>query len=296
MNNQPPLTTNEANGQANVTIAMNDEAVEAAASVAVEVGTTRAKQMTGHMQEELNEATKTQADQHARPPPPPICIKLMNWFPIRLFAFIGGFALLIACIIDTIFSSSGFNQMLIRFFLVLFALVIIVIESPHFKLMRMRSLQLKLFFWHRTLSRMWGRAWFYMFVAILCFEGYTDSAIFTAVVGTYLFLISIASFVFSKLAASKYNRMFIFIAAGAEGDELDAKLSTKYDELADSTSEGKVGSIEITKLATEAGRELSNAERHAVQAFLDESCNGYIVKEDWMKQFGLLKTQKQRFL
>jgi len=283
----PAPPTNAAN--VNVTIP-----AEAAASVAVEVGTTGAKQMGGQLQQDYDESAKTQADQHARPPPPPYCIKLMNWFPIRYFAFVGGVALFVACILDTVFSSSSFNQVLIRFFLVFFAIVIMAVESPHFKLTR--SLQLRLFFWHRTLSRMWGRAWFYMFVAILSFEGFTDSALATALVGIYLLCISIASFVFSKLAATKYNRMFTFIAAGAEGEALDANLSAKYDELAESTSEGKVGAIEITKLATEAGRELSNAERHAVQAFLDESCNGYVVKEDWMKQFGLLKTKKQRFL
>ena len=187
-----------------------------------------------------------------------------------------------------------FNQVLIRCFLIFFALVIIAIESPHFKLTR--SVQLKLFFWHRTLSRMWGRAWFYLFVAILSFEGFTDSALATAIVGLYLLFISIVSFVFSKLAAAKYNRMYIFIASGSEGEELDAKLEAKYDQLAEANQEGKVGAAEITKLATEAGRELSNAERHAVQAFLDESCSGYVIKEDWIKQFGLLKTKKQRFL
>ena len=97
--------TNEANSNepAEVTIPINNEAV---ASAVVEVGTTGAKEMGGQLQEDYDNSTKTQSDQHERPPPPPYCIKLMNWFPLRLFAFLGGIALFVACIIDTIFSSS----------------------------------------------------------------------------------------------------------------------------------------------------------------------------------------------
>merc|ERR1712032_365224 len=52
-------------------------------------------------------------------------------------------------------------------------------------------------------------------------------------------------------------------------------------------------------VAEEAGKVLSNAERHAIQTFLDESCNGFITKEDWMKQMHeqyIDDRFKQRFL
>lgn len=90
--------------------------------------------------------------------------------------------------------------------------------------------------------------------------------------------------------------MFQFIAAGAEGDALAMNLATKWDQLAALNNEEKVGSFEITRLGKDAGRDLSNAERHAVQAYLDESCTGWVTKEDWMKQFMRLKTERQRFL
>lgn len=90
--------------------------------------------------------------------------------------------------------------------------------------------------------------------------------------------------------------MYIFVAAGSEGDEMEGKFLKKYDELVALNTEGKLGSMQIAKLAKDAGRELSNSERHAIQTYLDESCNGYVSKEDFMKQFLRLSTEKQRFL
>lgn len=123
-----------------------------------------------------------------------------------------------------------------------------------------------------------------------------NPAAFTIIAGFYLCGITVASFFFARLAAVKYNRMYQFIGAGAEGDQLDMNLEKKWNELASLNTEEKVGAFEITNLGKQAGRSLSNAERHAIQAYLDESCNGHITKEDWMKQFQRLKTEKQRFL
>lgn len=125
-----------------------------------------------------------------------------------------------------------------------------------------------------------------------------NAAEFTIVAGFYMFFVSVCSFVFSKLAAAKYNRMFDFIVGGSEGDELIARLEYKFDEFAPGTQneEGYMGSLEITNLAREAGRGLSNSERHAIQTYLDESCNGFVTKDDFVHQFHRLTLEKQRFL
>ena len=109
--------------------------------------------------------------------------------------------------------------------------------------------------------------------------------------------ICLLSFVFSKLSATKFNRIYIFVASGSEGDELLMKFEKKYVELTQNNASGeKLGSSEVIKLAEEAGRKLSNAERYAIQTFLDESCNGHVSKEDFIKQFSILINRKQRFL
>lgn len=89
------------------------------------------------------------------------------------------------------------------------------------------------------------------------------------------------------------------MAAGSEGEELEGRFMRKFDELDTGGMAGTIGSAEIVKLATQASRTLSNSERHAIQTFLDESCNGHVSKEDFMRQFVtqyLEKGFKQKFL
>ena len=134
---------------------------------AVQMGAVGAQAMGGKIQNAYDEETADQKDQHEAPPPPPFCLKLMNWFPLRLFCFIGGVGLIACLILDFIFNRDAFIQFFVRIYLLLFALVIVMIESPTWTCTRW--FQIRTFFWFRILSRMWGRAWFYLFVTILCF-------------------------------------------------------------------------------------------------------------------------------
>jgi len=269
--------------------------------IAVAAGSAMANQAANKLQGDYNESARTQSDQHAAPGPPSFCIKLINWFPIRFFAFCGGVGLIVAPILDFLISSPAFIQGFIYIYLMGFGFVAVSVESPTWKLTRV--FQLKFFFWFRLLSRMWGRAWFYLFISILCYAGVeTDSAgIFVPMLGAYLTVISIASFVFSRMAGKKFARIREFIAAGSEGDEMEGRFMRKFDELDVGGVAGTIGSPEIVKVAQQAGREISNSERHAIQTFLDESCNGHVSKEDWMKQFVTQYQEKkggfkQRFL
>ena len=90
--------------------------------------------------------------------------------------------------------------------------------------------------------------------------------------------------------------MYEYVAAGTEGEEMEMRFSQKYDELVPPDSGRNMGSAEVVKLAKQAGRELANSERHAVQTYLDESCNGHVTKDDFMKQFLRLKENKQKYL
>jgi len=250
-------------------------------------------------QNEYEESAKTQQDHNEKPPPPAFCIKLMNWFPIRLAAFGGGVLLLACPILDFIIGKPKFIQAFIYIYLMGFGLVAIASESPSWK--GTRKAQLGIFFWFRLMSRMWGRAWFYLFVSVLCFAGVNgeSGAVFTIICGVYLCFISLASFVFSRMAGKKFARLREFIAAGAEGDQMVGRFMRKFDELDKGGKEGTIGSAEIVKVMEQAGRTISNSERHAIQTFLDESCNGYVSKEDWMKQLVEQyqgKDFKQKFL
>jgi len=304
----PPVPQNQygnayddAPAQVNVDMAMAAASyipAEQKKEMAVSAGSAMANQAMGAAQNEYEESSKTQQDHNERPPPPPFCIKLMNWFPIRLAAFSGGVLLLACPILDFIIGSPAFIQAFIYVYLMGFGLVVIASESPSWK--GTRKAQLGIFFWFRLMSRMWGRAWFYLFVAILCFAGLeSGGAIFTVIAGVYLLCISIASFVFSRMAGRKFARLREFIAAGSEGDQMVGRFMRKFDELDKGGKEGTIGSAEIVKVMEQAGRTISNSERHAIQTFLDESCNGYVSKEDWMKMLVEQyegKEFKQKFL
>mmetsp|Transcript_5048 Transcript_5048/g.4416 ORF Transcript_5048/g.4416 Transcript_5048/m.4416 type:complete len:298 (+) Transcript_5048:126-1019(+) len=263
---------------------------------ALEMGAVGAQQMGGQVANAYDEETANQKDEHEAPPPPSYMVNLCNWFPLRLFCFAGGAGLVACTILDFIFNGDSFIQWIIRVYLLFFGLVTMMIESPTWTCTRW--FQTRIYFWFRILSRMWGRAWFYLFITILCFGEFDqeDPAEFTIVAGFYLIFIAILSFIFSRLSAKKLNRMYEFVAAGTENDEMEGRFIKKYDVLVSVNTEGKMGSMEITKLAKDAGRGLANSERHAIQTYLDESCLGYVTKEDFMKQFLRLKEEKMRFL
>ena len=111
-----------------------------------------------------------------------------------------------------------------------------------------------------------------------------------------MIFVAILCFIFSKLSANKLNRMYEYVAAGTEGDEMEGRFMKTYDTLVSVNTEGRMGSMEVVKLAKDAGRGLANSERHAIQTYLDESCHGYVTKEDFMRQMLRMKEVKMRFL
>lgn len=179
---------------------------------------------------------------------------------------------------------------MIYIYLIIFGVLTILVEAPTFA--GIRRIQLGIFFWFRLMSRMWGRAWFYIWVSLICFR--LNNNAFAIIVGVYLVLIAVLMFIYSRFAATKYARLYIFISAGAEDDGAKAKFEAKFDEL-DLDRDQFIGSIELVKVAAQSGRTLSNTEIHALLCFLDTSCNGRISKEDWMKTFAAYNL-KQKFL
>eukprot|EP00483_Globobulimina_turgida_P002853 UN02858 len=191
-------------------------------SAALELGAVGAKQMGGKIEEQYNNDVETQKDQHEAPPAPSFWINLCRWFPLRIFCFLGGAALVTCTILDFMFNGDAFIQFIIRIYLLFFGVVIMIIEAPTWTCTA--YFQLKIFFWFRILSRTWGRAWFYLFITILCFGEFEqeNAAEFTIVAGFYLMVTALFSFFVSKTAATKYNRMYVYIAGGSEGEELEA--------------------------------------------------------------------------
>jgi len=314
--NDPPPSYDQSNDYATGNNNNNNNIVNQVQNeVAYQAGVAVANNAASAGQQYANEAkqdykvnTQQQKDVNALPETPMFIIKIIQWFPLRFFAMIGGILLVVFPIVDIITNRPTFTTFFIFAYIIIFGFIIFCIESPTFTLSR--KVQTGVSFWFRLLSRTWGRAWFYLFISFLCFGNVasrskskknTDTTeenkktfFITIIAGVYLIIISLLSFIFGRLAAKKYQRMYIFMAAGTEGDQLIGNLIRKFDEL-DQDQDGRLGSEDITKLAEQSGRTLSNAERHAIQSFLDESCNGYVSKEDWMKQWTTYNLE-QKFL
>lgn len=132
--------------------------------------------------------------------------------------------------------------------------------------------------------------------------------------GIYMIGLSLVMFMFSILAAKQYRLMYWYMATGGNirdrnqklvGDEynneqemdnnkLESRVVSYFNEI-DSDGDGRIGAGELHHFAEQAlKRNLSNSERYTLQNFLDCSCNGYISREDWIKQF--CNYNKVRFL
>jgi len=258
------------------------------ATIATKVGESLAINVAQNITENYKQQTASQSDHNPMPEAPNWCMRAVNWIPIRWFAFIGGLLLIALPIVEIIFKTSVIHS-LIYIYLIFFGLLTVIVEAPTFVLTS--RLQLGIYYWFRLLSRTWGRASFYIFVSVLCFRLGKGIPIF---VGIWMLLVGIIMFFYSRSAAKKYVRIFIFISSGSEGEELKMKFCNKFDEL-DLDHDQFIGSAEIVKVAAQGGRTLSNAERHAIETFLDVSCNGRISKTDWWKQFSIYNVE-QRYL
>lgn len=266
-----------------------------ASSTAANIGKTIATNEMNNINNERKEANKVIQDHNERPPPPAWLEKCFAWLPIRTFAYFGGWFFAVLPWIDLIFISGSdltFSTFFLLFYIMLFGIVIIMIESPTWRCTR--KPQLGIYFWARFCSRMWGRASFYVFISILSFGFFDQFTSTTGLAGIYMLIVALLMLYVSYSASKKYVRIFVYIAAGSEGDLLKERFERKFNEL-DIDGDGKIGSEAIVKIALEAGRTLTNAERHAIQSFLDESCNGSVSREDWMRQF-LNNNMKQKFL
>jgi len=271
-----------------------------ATGAAVSYGQAQAQSQATNLYEttvnDFKQANINQADHNTVPEAPNWAVRCFNWMPLRWFLFVGGLALAALSILDLIIHGSQVKGVgnLIFIFLFCAGIVIMIVEGPVTRVTR--GVQLTIYFWFRLLSRLWGRAWFYLFVSLLCFAQF-DIGITTAssFAGFYLiiFMVPIMFFV-SRNAAQKYQRIFVFVSAGAEGAERDMKFEQKFDEL-DVAKTGFIGASQIVVLAAQAGRSLTNAERHAIQTFLDANTNGKVSKEDFIVQFRE-HNLKQRFL
>lgn len=132
----------------------------------------QASGLKAHFQSKLSSESRHQIDVHRAPEANlglcAWCVALFYWIPIRYLAFMGSMALFILPFLDVKFQSGiTFVEWLLYWYIQIFALIAIFIESPTWILTR--KVQLNLYKWCRLLRRTWGRSMFYISVSMLTF-------------------------------------------------------------------------------------------------------------------------------
>ena len=225
--------------------------------------------------------------------------------------------LIICCEIgDLVQTSTGFIEFWLYVYLLVGSLLVLVVDMP-IMLSRqsdaVRRVQLLVFSWVKLFRRMWGRAILYTVLMFSCssfLANDDDPSDFRAVpwiCGIYLLLLIVPSFVFSVIAARKYNAIRTYVIESTvlpppdadDSDEEDAvvrqmtesggvddelamrKFIAKFDEL-DANDNGQLTMNEVAKLGAECGNAFSHSELHAMMLLLDKECNGVITKPEYV--------------
>eukprot|EP01083_Nonionella_stella_P031631 86618_1 len=243
------------------------------------------------------------------------CNKGYNWFPLGVFAWISGFLLIACCLGDMITMETNFIEFWLYVYVIIGALLILLIDMPigvSIKIKWIMKCQLIVFDWVKLFRRIWGRCVLYIILMVTCasfLANDNDPSDFRSVPwigGLYLCVITVLSFIFSSVAAKKYNAIREYIIKSTviqvnddnlanlkstgmlDGSDVDDEIAlkkfvSKYNEL-DTDNTGKLNMKELAQLGKECGNTFSNSEKHAIMLLLDKECNGYITRPEWILQ------------
>merc|ERR550539_1812464 len=118
-------------------------------------------------------------------------------------------------------------DLFVNVYLIFFGVTIVFIEWPQ---MTWNSwIQDRVFYWALFLSRLWGRALLYLFLAILCCSD--NKSTFKLLFGVLAFLCVFVMYFVGVSSAAKVKRIAVYLAAGTEGEQRLQKIASKFNEL-----------------------------------------------------------------
>jgi len=211
--------------------------------------------------------------------------------PLRYLLILTGVSFIIAGITDFAFDFDSALDIFVNIYLIIFGFMVIIIEAP--RLARTAAFQDKVFYWAMFLSRLWGRAWFYFFLAILCLS---DGKSSTPKIIVAVFVIFVAGVMFfvGYSSAAKVKRFEVFISQGCEAEQRLERIRQKFREL-DNVSNNYLTDDHLFLLAEQADRELSTSEANTIMRFFNKSMDNQISLGEWEEGFAVI-TQGVRSL
>lgn len=206
--------------------------------------------------------------------------------PLMYLLCLTGVAFVCAGIFDFMSNFDNPLDLFVNIYLIVFGLLVCVIELPRF-IPLMGKIQDRIFYWAMFMSRLWGRAWFYFFLSVLCLSDGKGSTPKLVVAILVIFVVIIMFFV-GYSSAAKAIRFNIYISQGAEGPHRLEKIESKFREL-DNTNMGFITDVHLKLLAEEADRECSTSELQTIVRFFNKSMDNEISLEEWMDGFEVLQ-------
>jgi len=213
------------------------------------------------------------------------CASCSSRLPLQYLLPCVGVAFILAALFDFLWEKPDALDVFANMYLIIFGLLIIIIETPRVAVLRTGLIQDKVFYWAMFLSRLWGRAWFYFFLAILCLAGANPPKFWFAC--GVICLVVVMYFV-GVSAARKLNRVYAYISAGFEGEERNNRVRETFQRL-DTADMKYLIPENIHTIASEAGRPLSASECQVIFRFFNESQTGQLTLEEWEYGFTVVK-------
>merc|ERR1719361_2408608 len=202
------------------------------------------------------------------------------YLPLRYLLIFAGAFLIFAAIFDFIKFFSNALDFFVNIYLIMFGVLIILIEIP--RQAWNQKIQDRIFYWAMFVARMWGRAWLYFFIAVLCIMDFKSWP--KGLAGIYVIFLVIVMYFVGVNSASKLKRMNVFVTKGTENEQRIEMYRQKFVEL-DTAQMNYLTFDHIKILAEQADRTLSASECETIMRFFNYDFRGEITMAEWLEGF-----------
>ena len=193
---------------------------------------------------------------------------------VRIYAGLASAALIAWNVLSLL--SFDFSILLVRGYLIVFGAVALSMEMN--TCMCTRRCKKNVEEWAKILTRVWGRAIFYFFIAT-CQISFFPSMIDIILAANFLFL-AIIMFLVGRHSSAKLNSFRERLHA--DNQDVDAKFA-EFDQ----DNNGFISTDEFQTVASSVGIDLTVNELNATVQFLDENHDGHIDLFEFKKWYAM---------
>jgi len=191
---------------------------------------------------------------------------------VRFLGFAGSGVTLVLCIFQVLGDIFSPIYFLLDLYLLLATCLTLLMESTPYCRSLLLPIELKVEYWAKFMTRSWGKALLYCFIASIGIARFT---IIWMLLGFYMIFVAVLHYQLSVKAAGKLNEMRQRAMENLEGSW--DQIFSKYDKDRD----GCLSMDELNDFASAMGVPLTMSEEQTIIAFLDPNRNGKVQMNDF---------------